>query len=60
VDWRRYASGVGIAEDRGDVEVVDEETRAACAVGVLERVEESGSAGIRLRGTRWGERGGMD
>ena len=40
--------GVQLFEDRGDVEAVDEERRAACAVGVREEMEELDAAGIGL------------
>ena len=45
-----------IAQYGGDVEAVDEEARAARAVGVLEQVEELESARVRLRDTRLDER----
>lgn len=45
-----------IAQYGGGVEAVDEETRAARPVGVLEQVEELESAGVRLRDTRLDER----
>jgi len=43
---------VEVAEDRCDVEAVDEEGRTACPVGVLEQVEKLKSARIRLRDAR--------